>query len=137
MEELIKIYYQKDTGYLCLRYPYDIPVDDNCTFIEVDEQTYNNTLACEVGNTWAVVNGELKEVPMPSVQTDPSFIEKKKEWHITDLQQFLDDTDYIITKLSELKLEDEEEYEQERAKYAEILEQRKAARQELRELKSK
>ena len=130
-----KIYYKKDTGYVCERYPYDIPVDNNCDFIEVSDETYQETCFCEVGRTWAVINGELKIIDMPGMEEDPEVIEYKNRQHTTDLQQFLDDTDYIIVKLSELKLEDEELYQEERKKYATILEARKQARAELNELK--
>ena len=43
--EKFKIYYNAD-GWLCERYPYDLPVDDESRFIEVDEATFHKTLGC-------------------------------------------------------------------------------------------
>lgn len=53
-----------------------------------------------------------------------------------ELEQYLSDTDYVITKLNELKLEDEDEYEAEKANYADVLVQRKAARKRINEIKA-
>lgn len=50
---------------------------------------------------------------------------------ITELKQFLTDTDYVAAKLAEV---DGEERMDLLAKYAEVLEKRKACRREIREL---
>lgn len=49
---------------------------------------------------------------------------------------YLAQTDYVVTKLSELKLDDIETYEAEHEKYAEILEKRKESRARIRELEA-
>lgn len=53
-----------------------------------------------------------------------------------ELEQYLSDTDYVITKLNELKLEDEDEYETEKIHYSDVLIQRKAARKRINEIKT-
>ena len=53
---------------------------------------------------------------------------------IATLKRYLSDTDYVISKLNELKLEDEAEYEAEKIKYADILKKRKEARVKINEL---
>ena len=58
--------------------------------------------------------------------------ENSKE--IIELKIYLAQTDYVIAKLNELKLEDDEEYETEKANYSEILAKRKSARARIREL---
>ena len=53
---------------------------------------------------------------------------------ITELQQYLTDTDYIIIKLNEAKLEDDAEFETMKAQYSEQLTKRKKARSKINEL---
>jgi len=53
-----KIHYTKD-GWVCNRYPYDISIDDEERFIEVDEATFQKTLGCDNHFLWRVKNGEL------------------------------------------------------------------------------
>lgn len=58
----------------------------------------------------------------------------RDEIEISSLKQYLSDTDYVIPKLNELKLEDEAEYEAEKIKYADILKKRKEARAQINKL---
>ena len=53
-----KIYYNEN-GWVCNRYPYDIQIDDENRYIEVDDETYLKTLQCEIGKSWRVIDGEL------------------------------------------------------------------------------
>lgn len=53
-----KIYYT-EKGWVCQRYPYDLPVTDESRFIEVEEKLYNETLSSPEFFAWRVVNGEL------------------------------------------------------------------------------
>jgi hypothetical protein len=41
-----KVYYNKE-GWICNRYPYDIEIEDENSFIEVEDDVYNKTLECE------------------------------------------------------------------------------------------
>ena len=53
-----KIYYNKE-GWICERFPYDIPIEDETRFIEVDEEVFIETFTCESYKYWRVVNGKL------------------------------------------------------------------------------
>jgi len=53
-----KIYYNKD-GWVCDRYPYNLPILNDNMYINVDEETYNNTLYAEAGKAWRVVNNQV------------------------------------------------------------------------------
>ena len=53
---------------------------------------------------------------------------------IEKYQQYLTDTDYIITKLNEARLEDDTEFEAMKAQYSEQLTKRKEARSKINEL---
>ena len=59
-----------------------------------------------------------------------------KENEIDSLKQYLTETDYVITKLNEAKIEDEELFEELKVKYAEILTKRKQARARINELEN-
>lgn len=130
-----KIYYTKD-GFVCGRYPHNYPIDDENRFIEVDDDVFDKTLSCQVGYIWSVVNGK------PDLTLDPDETETKKRLDIekgnqlATLKAYLSETDYVISKLNELKLDDDGEYEKARAEYAEVLTKRKEARRRINELEA-
>lgn len=129
-----KIYYDKETGYLCNRYPKDIVKTDASPFIEVDDKDYEETFACPYGLFWAVKDGVLKLVDDVETQATKEYKTMALNNEITELQKYLTDTDYIITKLNEAKLEDDVEFEAMKAQYSEQLTKRKEARSKINEL---
>ena len=68
-----KLYYSPVNGYLCDRYPNDIPHTDETPFIEVDDDIYGQTFACEYGKTWAVINGELTVIEDTNITATPEY----------------------------------------------------------------
>lgn len=132
--EKIKIYYDKETGYLCNRYPKDIEVKKDTPFIEVDEEEANKTYSIEYGKFWAVKNGELCIVDDLEVINSDEYKNILKEQETILLKQYLSDTDYVITKLNEAKIEDEELFNSLKTKYSDILAKRKEARARINEL---
>ena len=56
--EKVKIHYTKD-GWLCNRYPYDLPIEDESRYIEVSTDEWENTLGCDKYHSWRVVKGKL------------------------------------------------------------------------------
>ena len=132
--EQIKIYYDKETGYLCNRYPKDIKVKDDTPFIEVDEEEVNKTYSVAYGKFWAIKNGELCIVDDLEVINSDEYKNMLKEQEIDSLKQYLSDTDYVITKLNEAKIEDEELFNSLKADYSDILVKRKEARTRINEL---
>ena len=129
-----KIYYDKETGYLCNRYPKDIEKTDASPFIEVDEKDYEETFTCPYGLFWAVKDGALKLVDDVETKATKEYKTMVLNNEITKLQKYLTDTDYIITKLNEAKLEDDAEFEAMKAQYSEQLTKRKEARSKINEL---
>lgn len=70
-------------------------------------------------------------------ESDEALMFKKSYENLKEIQtlkSYLAQTDYVISKLNELKLEDETEYETEKANYSEVLTKRKEARSRIREL---
>lgn len=75
------------------------------------------------------------------ITQDTTAVEKRnKEIEIANeirsLKSYLSETDYVISKLNEFKLEDDEEYEKAKAEYAEVLAKRKEARARINELEA-
>ena len=135
--EKIKIYYDKETGYLCNRYPKDIEVKKDTPFIEIDEEEANKTYSVQYGKFWAVKNGELCIVDDLEVINSDEYKNMLKEQEIIFLKQYLSDTDYVITKLNEAKIEDEELFNSLKTEYSDILAKRKEARAKINELENK
>ena len=129
-----KIYYDKETGYLCNRYPKDIEKTDTSLFIEVEDKDYEETFVHPYGLFWAVRDGALKLVDDVEAQATEEYKTMVRNNEITELQQYLTDTDYIIIKLNEAKLEDDAEFETMKAQYSEQLTKRKKARSKINEL---
>ena len=92
-------------------------------FTKNDDGTYTLDNSQDYDSDWLAEQESIKA-------------ESEKESTIIELKQYLTDTDYVITKLNELKLEDEDEYETEKAKYADILAKRKECRSKINELET-
>lgn len=86
--------------------------------------------------------GEDGGIYLKSFLADPDQeyidrIKDMKKWNeINTLKAYLNDTDYVIFKLNELKLDDDVEYDKARAEYAEVLTKRKEARKRINELEA-
>ena len=55
-----KIYFNKD-GWVCERYPNDLPIEDDSKYLEVDEDTFQMSLSCKEHYAWRMVENELVE----------------------------------------------------------------------------
>ena len=129
-----RIYYDKETGYLCNRYPKDIEKTDDSPFIEVEDELEDQTYCAEYGKAWKVVNGSLviaDDIETQKTQEYKDFIKRNE---INEYKQYLAQTDYVISKLNEAKIEDETLFESLKVKYADTLNKRKEARTKINEL---
>lgn len=128
-----KLYYDKDTGFVSERYPHNYKKDES-VFVEVEDDLYNKTFSVDTGYIWKVENG----VPVIVEDTDENEKRELKRINLNNLlcdyEQYLSDTDYIITKLNEAKLEDDAEFEAMKAQCSEQLSKRKEARSKINEL---
>ena len=129
-----KVYYDKETGYLCNRYPKDIEKTDYSPFIEVEEDLAEQTYAVEYGKFWKVVDGSLVIGDDIETQATQEYKDLVRSNEINEYRQYLNDTDYVITKLNEAKLEDEDLFNSLKEEYAEVLIKRKEARTKINEL---
>lgn len=131
-----KVYYDKKTGYLCNRYPKDIEKTEDSPFIEVEDDIEEQTYAVEYGKFWKVVDGSLVIGDDIETQATQEYKDLVRSSEINEYRQYLNDTDYVITKLNEAKIEDEELFNSLKEKYAEILTKRKEARAKINELEA-
>ena len=131
-----KVYYDKKTGYLCNRYPKDIEKTDDSPFIEVEDEIEEQTYAVEYGKFWKVVNGSLVIGDDIETQATQEYKDLVRSNEINEYQQYLNDTDYVITKLNEAKIEDEDLFNSLKEKYKEVLIKRKEARAKINELEA-
>lgn len=129
----MKIYYNEN-GYVCEVHPYFYKPSEE-RYIEVEDEEGNQIYAHEIGFNWFVENGKLiyKEDPIERETDEYKTLQLNNQK--AEYQSYLDETDYVIAKLNELKLEDDDTYETEKEKYKEVLEKRKDCRNKLRELK--
>ena len=132
----MKVYYDKETGYLCERYPKDIEVKEDTPFIELPDEEVEETYIVEYGKFWAIKDNKLVKVDDIELQATEEYKQEIKNNEIADLKNYLDNTDYVIAKLNEAKIEDEELFEELKVKYAEILTKRKEARARINELEN-
>lgn len=131
-----KIYYDFETGFVCNRYPSCKPIKENSPYIEVEDDEERKTYVVKTGYAWAVINGKLAIVDDLNAQNSEAYKQMMKENQLAELKQYLADTDYVITKLNEAKLEDEEEFNSLKLQYANVLEKRKETRAKINELEA-
>ena len=132
-----KVYYDKETGYLCDRYPKDIEKTDDSPFIEVDDELEEQTYCVEYGKCWKVVDGSLVIGDDIETQATQEYKDLVRNNLMCEHKQYLNDTDYVITKLNEAKLENEDLFNSLKEEYAEVLIKRKEARAKINELEGK
>lgn len=131
----MKIYYQKETGIICERYPKDLAINDDCLELEVTDVEYEETLQCEYGKIWVVKDGTLTTIDDEETINSAEYKKYSLNAQLASYENYLSSTDYVVTKLNELKLEDDESYETEKANYADVLAKRKEARSKINELR--
>lgn len=129
-----RIYYDAATGYLCDRYPKDIPHGEGSPYVEAGEEEALATLSVPYGSFWAVRDGKLRIVEDAETVSTEDYAEYMREAEIASLKAYLGETDYAVAKLSELALAGGEEYEAAKREYAETLKRRKEARARINEL---
>lgn len=134
-EEKKRFYYNKKTGVIDVTPFYDEQEEKKQPFIELSFEEWEKNLSiCKYGFKKAYINNEIVEVEDKELQASEGYKSLQKEIEISNLKNYLSETDYIVTKLNELRLDDEAEYEKACAKYANVLDKRKQSRARINEL---
>lgn len=130
-----KFYYNPTTYEIERRAFYDEAEDKDLPFIELTFEEWEEKLSSlSYGYKKVYLNGEIQEVLDEKVINTIEYKNTQKEWEIKKLKRYLTDTDYIITKLNEAKIEDEELFNSLKIEYNEVLTKRKEARNRINEL---
>ena len=133
-----KFYYNPTTYEIERRAFYDEVEDKDLPFIELTFEEWEEKLSSlSYGYKKVYLNGEIQEVLDEKVINTIEYKNIQKEWEIKKLKRYLSDTDYVITKLNEAKIEDEELFNSLKVEYADILAKRKEARARINELENK
>lgn len=133
-----KFYYNPTTYEIERRAFYDEVEDKDLPFIELTFEEWEEKLSSlSYGYKKVYLNGEIQEVLDEKVINTIEYKNIQKEWEIKKLKRYLSDTDYIITKLNEAKIEDENLFNSLKTEYSDILTKRKEARARINELENK
>ena len=133
-----KFYYNNDTKRIEVRPFYDDYKEQDKPYVEFTFEEWQEKLStCSYGYMKAYINGEIVEIEDPEVVNTIEYQNMLKEQEIDELKRYLSDTDYVITKLNEAKIEDEDLFNSLKTEYADILTKRKKARVRINELENK
>lgn len=133
-----KFYYNPTTYEIERRAFYDEVEDKDLPFIELTFEEWEEKLSSlSYGYKKVYLNGEIQEVLDENVINTIEYKNIQKEWEIKKLKQYLSSTDYIIIKLNEAKIEDEDLFNSLKTEYSNILTKRKEARVRINELENK
>ena len=133
-----KFYYNPTTYEIERRAFYDEVEDKDLPFIELTFEEWEEKLSSlSYGYKKVYLNGEIQEVLDENVINTIEYKNIQKEWEIKKLKRYLSDTDYVITKLNEAKIEDENLFNSLKTEYSDILAKRKEARARINELENK
>ena len=133
-----KFYYNPTTYEIERRAFYDEVEDKDLPFIELTFEEWEEKLSSlSYGYKKVYLNGEIQEVLDEKVINTIEYKNTQKEWEIKKLKRYLNDTDYVITKLNEAKIEDENLFNSLKTEYSDILTKRKEARARINELENK
>lgn len=129
-----KFYYLED-GTIKVTPFHDELVEEDLPFIELTFEEWEEKLSsCKYGYKKCYINNEIVEVEDKELQASEEYKNLQKEIEITNLKNYLSGTDYIITKLNEAKIEDENEFRILKIKYSDVIEKRKEARERIKAL---
>ena len=130
-----KFYYDENTGVIEITPFYDEEKEKNLPYIELTFEEWERELStCSYGFKKAYRDGKIIEVADEELQVSEEYQKSIKETEVSELKNYLAETDYIITKLNEAKIEDDALFEELKTKYADKLQKRKEAREKIKEL---
>ena len=130
-----KFYYDENTGVIEVTPFYDEEKEKNLPYIELTFEEWERDLStCSYGFKKAYRDGKIIEVADEEVQASEEYQKNIKQTEVSELKNYLSETDYIITKLNEAKIEDDALFEELKIKYADVITKRKEARERINAL---
>lgn len=134
--EKIRIYYNKKSTYLCQRYPLNLEIDEDSNYIEVSEDKALQTYDVDYGYSWAVVDGKLTVIEVPEIMETTEYKKITTTCKIQEYKSYLSETDYVVSKINEAMVDDEDEANALKEKYSVELKTRKEYRTKIKELEA-
>ena len=114
---------------------FDKQVKKNQEYSELTFEEWQEKLSTSTyGFKKVYKGGEIIEVEDENIRNSEEYKEIQKLIEIQKCKVYLSSTDYVISKLNEAKIESEEEYQNLKEKYQEILVKRAEARKRINEL---
>ena len=114
---------------------FDKQVKKNQEYIELSFEEWQEKLStCTYGFKKVYKDGDIIEVEDENITNSEEYKEINRLTEIQQCKDYLASTDYVISKLNELKIEDEKEYLTLKEKYQETLNKRVEARKRINEL---
>ena len=130
-----KFYYDEITKVIEVVPFYDEQIEKDLPYIELTFEEWEKALSCcKYGYRKAFINNEIVEVEDEEVMNSDEYKELMKNIEIEQLKRYLTETDYVIAKLNEAKIEDEDLFNSLKLEYADIFNKRKEARARINEL---
>ena len=130
-----KFYYDENTGVIEVTPFYDEEKEKNLPYIELTYEEWERELStCSYGFKKAYRDGKIIEVADEELQASEEYQKNIKGTEESELKNYLSETDYIITKLNEAKIEDDALFEELKTKYADVITKRKKARERINAL---
>lgn len=109
---------------------YDAPIEkEGDAFIGLDFEQWTKISCHPTYSYFVYQDGSIVE---KIHEDEKNKVDKANQ--IASCKNYLSSTDYVISKLNELKLEDEVEFEKAKEEYKDILDKRKEARNKINEL---
>ncbi len=113
---------------------FDNQIEKDRDFIELTFEEWQEKLStCTYGNKKVYKDGEIIEVEDERIRSSKEYKELQTLIEIQQCKEYLASTDYVVSKLNELRLEDEIEYQEALVKYKDVLTKRKEARTKINE----
>lgn len=114
-------------------------------YYKLERENVYASCTFKMDDTWEELDDDLLEMGYDGgyryktyLATEEYLTEKRINQEIPDemreLKHYLTETDYVVAKLSELQIEDEEEYRVQLKAYQSVLNKRKESRARVREL---
>lgn len=127
-----KLYYKAKNGYVCQRYPYDLPIEEGDPYIELEEEEFEFSKGVDSTTIPIIKNGVLTSIEYKRYTNSLEHQKFLIECKIKRFKRVLSDTDYIISKLQEISLiGTDEELIKMKESYATQIEERKNAREQI------
>lgn len=93
-----KIYYKKDSGLLCNRYPSNLEIEEGDPYIEVSDDDLLISLSTEGTKVWKVINGSLQNVDDTSTEAEEERKTIESQNKISELENWFTTYDLQVSQ---------------------------------------